>query len=68
MVVKEVKATLETRTSKKGNEYQVLVIKLTDTYEKLVFLEKAEIEILKSLNNNNTSSYSSIDKFPSFGD
>lgn len=44
-----VNATLETRTSKKkGTTYQVLVIKLTDTYEKLVFLDKAEIELLKS--------------------
>ena len=43
----EVKATLETRVSKKGNEYQVLVIKLTNNYEKLVFLDKAEIELLK---------------------
>lgn len=43
----DIKATLETRTSKKGNEYQVLVIKLTDTCEKLVFLDKAEIELLK---------------------
>ena len=43
----DIKATLETRTSKKGSEYQVLVIKLTDTYEKLVFLDKPEIELLK---------------------
>lgn len=45
-----VNATLETRTSKKGSTYQVLVIKLTDTYEKLVFLDKAEIELLKTKN------------------
>ena len=42
-------ATLETRTSKKGSEYKVLVIKLTPTYEKLVFLENAELELLKSI-------------------
>lgn len=42
-----IKCSLETRTSKKGNDYQVLVIKLTDNYEKLVFLEPAEIELLK---------------------
>jgi len=47
----DIKATLETRTSQKGNEYQVLVIKLTDTYEKLVFLDKAEIELLKASKN-----------------
>lgn len=45
-----VNATLETRTSKKGSTYQVLVIKLTDSYEKLVFLDKAEIELLKNKN------------------
>ena len=45
--MKEFKATLETRTSKKGNEYEVLVIKLTDRLEKLFFLEKAELELLK---------------------
>ena len=43
----EVKATLEDRESKSGKPYQVIVIKLTDTYEKLVFLEKSEIELLK---------------------
>lgn len=45
--MKEFKATLETRKSKKGNEYEVLVIKLTDKLEKLVFLEQAELELLK---------------------
>ena len=44
---KEFKATLETRTSKKGTEYEVLVIKLTDKLEKLVFLDQAELELLK---------------------
>ena len=44
-----VKAKLETRTSKDNISYQVLVIKLTDNYEKLVFLDKAEIELLKLL-------------------
>lgn len=41
-------ATLETRQSRKGFPYTVLVIKLTDTYEKLVFLDKAEIELIKN--------------------
>ena len=45
--------TLETRTSKKGNTYEVLVIKLTDKLEKLVFLDKAEIELLKLSDNDN---------------
>lgn len=43
----EFKATLETRTSKKGTQYEVLVIKLTDNLEKLVFLDQAELELLK---------------------
>ena len=44
----EVKGTLEEKVSKNGNKYQVVVLKLTDTYEKLVFLDKAEIELLKN--------------------
>lgn len=47
---KEFKATLETRTSKKGTDYEVLVIKLTDKLEKLVFLTQAELELLKISN------------------
>lgn len=44
----EVRATLETRVSKKtGKTYQCLVIKLTDTYEKIVFLDNAEVELIK---------------------
>lgn len=43
----EFKATLETRTSKSGNDYQVLVVKITDKTEKLVFLTQAELELLK---------------------
>lgn len=44
----EVRATLETRVSKKtGKCYHCLVIKLTDTYEKVVFLDTAEIELIK---------------------
>ena len=50
-MIDNIKATLETRTSQKGNEYQVLVIKLTDSYEKLVFLDKSEIELLKITKN-----------------
>lgn len=40
-------AYLEERVSQKGNKYVVLVIKLTPTYEKLVFLDKAELELVK---------------------
>lgn len=43
----EFKATLETRKSKSGNDYQVLVVKITDKVEKLVFLTPAELELLK---------------------
>ena len=43
-------ATLETRTSKKGSQYEVLVIKITDNIEKLVFLDPAELELLKMSN------------------
>lgn len=44
----EVSATLETRVSKKsGKPYQCIVIKLTDTYEKIVFLDNAEVELIK---------------------
>ena len=43
----DVKATLETRISKKGNEFEVLVIKIDNDIEKLVFLEAAEIKLLK---------------------
>ena len=44
----DVKATLENKTSKNGNAYKVVVLKLTDTYEKLVFLDKAEIALLEA--------------------
>ena len=40
-------ATLESKVSEKtGKPYKVLVIKLTPTYDKLVFLERAELELL----------------------
>ena len=52
---KEFKATLETRTSKKGSEYEVLVIKITDNIEKLVFLEPSELALLKIANSNTRS-------------
>jgi len=43
----DVKAKLVTRTSKAGNPYKAIVLKLTDNYEKLVFLTKAEEELLQ---------------------
>ena len=43
----ELKATLETRKKKDGTgNYKVVVIKLSEHSEKLVFLSPAEIELL----------------------
>lgn len=43
-----VPCTLEQRISaKSGKPYYVLVVKLTNTYEKNVFLDQAEIELVK---------------------
>lgn len=42
--------SLEKKISKKGNEYYVLAIKITETYTKYVFLENAELELVKALN------------------
>lgn len=36
---------IETKVSKSGNEYRVLIIKLTPTCEKQVFLSDAELEL-----------------------
>lgn len=57
----DVKATLETRQSKSGNNYEVLVIKLTENSEKLVFLSSAEIELLKLTNKSKTMSFPPLD-------
>ncbi len=43
----KIDAALETRKSKAGNDYQVVVVKITDKIEKLVFLSDAELELLK---------------------
>lgn len=43
----DVKATLTTRTSQKGKEYTCIIVQLTDDYEKVVFLDKAELALLK---------------------
>lgn len=43
----EVVATLEERTSKAGNKYYCIIIKLTDNLEKKVFLDAAELELVK---------------------
>ena len=46
----DIEARLETRTSKKGTEFEVVIIKLSDNAEKLVFLTPAELELLKLYN------------------
>ena len=58
----ELKATLETRKKKdRSGTYEVIVIKLSEHSEKLVFLNPAEMELLKlRMANNETSD----DKFP----
>lgn len=48
MEARKVEATLVERESKAGNTYQCVVLKLTNTYEKVVFLDKAELELLKT--------------------
>lgn len=42
-----VECTLEEKVSKKGNPYTVLIVQLTPTCQKKVFLEQSEIELLK---------------------
>lgn len=43
----DIKATLVEKVSKNGNPYKVIELYLTDTYKKLVFLDDAELELLK---------------------
>ena len=52
----EIKATLETRTSSKGNTYRCVVLKLSEKSEKLVFLSPSELELLELHNTKNTKS------------
>ena len=47
------KGTIKKAVSQKGNEYEYLELKITNTYSKRVFLEQAEKELL--LNNNKPS-------------
>lgn len=55
MVLGHFDARLEERQSKKGTTYQVLVIKLSERVEKLVFLTDAELELLKLQKNSSTN-------------
>lgn len=45
----------EERTSKEGIKYEVLILKLTDDYEKEVLLSRAERQLLKLANNKSTN-------------
>ena len=59
MVLGHYDARLEERESKKGTKYQVLIIKLSDRVEKLVFLTDAELELLK-LQKTTSNNYESL--------
>lgn len=43
----QVKCQIVEKVSQKGNKYVCLEISLTDTYKKIVFLDTAELELLK---------------------
>lgn len=46
--MEQLQCTLETRHSEKsGKDYQVIIIKLTDNVEKVIFPEQAELELIK---------------------
>lgn len=62
MIEKELKASLVKRTSKKGTEYECIMIQLTPTYEKAVFLETAELELLKMNNDSKKDNLKDIFK------
>lgn len=42
-----IKATLKEAISKKGTDYMYVSLMITPTYEKKVFLEPSEVELLK---------------------
>ena len=44
------KGTIKEGVSQKGNTYEYLELKITDTYSKRIFLEGAEKELLLSNN------------------
>lgn len=52
-----VKCTFKKGVSQKGNEYEYLALKLSETYEKRVFLEGAEKELLLSNNKDSKSPF-----------
>lgn len=47
----QVNCIVEERISKKTNRpYYVIVIRITDSYKKIVFLNKSEYELIKTIN------------------
>ena len=54
MIERDLKATLVKKTSKKGNDYECVMLELTPTYKKVVFLEDSELELLKFCDNKST--------------
>lgn len=54
MIERELKATLVKKTSKKGNDYECVMLELTPSYKKVVFLDDAELELLKFCDNKST--------------
>ena len=47
LVFSNLNAVYETRKNKDGKEYNALFLKIGKDYEKIVFLNTAELEILK---------------------
>ena len=54
MIERDLKATLVKKTSKKGNDYECVMLELTPKYKKVVFLDDAELELLKFCDNKST--------------
>ena len=54
MIERDLKATLVKKTSKKGNDYECVMVELTPNYKKVVFLDDAELELLKFCDNKST--------------
>lgn len=59
----DVKCTLETKTSKKGESYKCLVVKLCDDYEKVVFLDKAELLLLDKISKEEETTTNPFESF-----
>lgn len=47
----DIKCQLVERVSQKGNKYLRLEISLSENYKKIVFLDNAEVELIKLLAN-----------------